>query len=315
MLRQITAALGLGLVLALAASPAAASPEPAPLTGGILLTEGGRVSLYEPSSGALRQVADRGSEPVFFPNGRAFAYIRAGGCSSNGNGGCFTQYSVFAKSFSDPAEAPGRRIFGRTRFFVRSIDIARGGRLVFAAKRGPGPAANGTTMEIYSSALDGTHVRRLTRNRAFENDVAVSPNGRLIAFSRRIHGRGQIFVMRIDGTHVRRLTRDRRRNRLPAWAPNGRRIAFLSQAAGQGQFTHRQIHSISLRGTGRRPLTYGDPPKGGPTYSPGGNYIAFVIQGNVWKIGAGGALPQQILAGPEPVGYEGDLDWGPLAAE
>jgi Tol biopolymer transport system component len=56
---------------------------------------------------------------------------------------------------------------------------------------------------IFTIRTDGTHIRRLTRNRCDENPV-FSPNGRRISFDRGCN-RPSIYKMRRDGTHKQRL--------------------------------------------------------------------------------------------------------------
>ena len=276
---------------------------------GRLLLSGNGIDLYNPGSGKVRRVAKRGTGAAFYPSGKAFAYVRAGGCYPSGPHSCYTEYSVFEKSLKkrNPA-APGRRVFGWTQFFVRSVDVAPGGRLIFSAKPGPGPGRRGRGVEIYSSALDGSEVRRLTHNHVFDNDPAVSPDGTHIAFARKVDGRGQIFSMRIDGSHLKRLTHDGRRNRLPSWSPGGRRLVFISQPAAAGRFGYREVYSVAAGGGRKRRLTHNRTPETRPIYSPNGRSIAFLFK-NLWLMSASGAGERQIFSSPHIPGYEGGLDW------
>jgi Tol biopolymer transport system component len=281
------------------------------LPGRILIgTGGGGIDLFVPRDGTVRQVAEEAGEPAFLPGDRSFAYIRAGGCFPIAKG-CYTLYSIFEKSLArwQPA-APGRQVFGWKRFFVRSVDAAPNGRLVISAKLRPGPSRGGREMEIFSAAPDGSQVRRLTHNRVFENDAVVSPNGRLIAFSRRVRGRGQIFVMRSDGSHVRRLTRGRGRNRLPDWSPDGRRLVFISQPPASSGFGDREIYTLPLDGYPKRRLTSNRVVENRPVYSPDGRWIAFERDGNLWAMRADGAVPRLILRHREEPGFEAGIDWG-----
>lgn len=286
------------------------APAGAALPGRFLLGGGGEgIDLFVPRAGTVRQVVAEGGEPAFLPGDRGFAYIRAGGCHPIPRG-CYTLYSVFAKSLAQGPEVPGRQVFGWKAFFVRSVDAAPSGRLVFSAEPGPGPDQKGRGMEIYSAAPDGSGLRRLTRNRIFENDVAVSPNGERVAFSRRVNGRGQIFTMRIDGSHVRRLTQNGGRNRLPDWSPDGRRLVFISQPAGNSAFGHREIRTVAASGGPERRLTFNRAIENQPVYSPDGAWIAFERGGNLWAMRADGDAPRLILRHREPPGFEGAIDWG-----
>jgi WD40 repeat protein len=287
-------------VLLLAPATAAALP------GRFLIVDPGTrgVVLFNPATGAVREVAD-GDQPAFLPGRNGFVYIRAGGCFKV-PGSCYTQYSVFRKSLRNrDAEDPGRRLFGWREFFVRSVDAAPSGRLVFSAEPGPGPGHRGEGMEIYSAAADGSRVRQLTRNRVFDNDAAVSPDGRFVAFARRVDGQGQIFVMRIDGSHERRLTRDGRRNRSPSWSPDGRRIVFLSQG-----LNGRDVHAIGVDGSSRRRLPSVGEDESDPVYSPDGRWIAY-LRDDLWVMRAGGTDTRRVLTPDRfPDFFEGGLDWG-----
>lgn len=276
---------------------------------GQMLLSGSKADLYVPATGEVRPVAE-GGEAVLFPSGLDLAYIREVGCFPIGEDSCYTEYSIFTKSLEEDAAAPGRGTFEPTAFFVRAVDVSPHGKLVFSAKPGPGPVDWERQMEIYSANLDGTGVRQLTHDEAFDNDPTISPSGTRIAFSRRVHGRGQIFTMRIDGSDVVRVTRDRKRNRLPAWSPNGRRLVYLSQPPRHAGFVDREIYTVEATGGQQRRLTFNQVSEGKADYSPDGRSIAFISLGDVWAMGADGSSPRQILASPRLSGY-GDLDWGP----
>lgn len=277
---------------------------------GQMLLSGGRIDLYVPATGEVRQVAE-GGEAMLFPSGRELAYIRAVGCFPIAEDSCYTESSIFEKSLEDDAAAPGQGTFGPTDFFVRAVDVAPQGELVFSAKPGPGPVDWERKMEIYLANLDGSGIRQLTHDEAFDNDPVVSPDGARIAFSRRVHGRGQIFTMRIDGTDMVRVTRDRRRNRLPAWSPNGRRLIYLSQPPRHAGYVELEIYAIGASGGPQHRLTHNEMSEGKADYSPDGRSIAFLALDGVWAMGADGSSPHEILTSSRLSGYE-DLDWGGL---
>jgi dipeptidyl aminopeptidase/acylaminoacyl peptidase len=86
--------------------------------------------------------------------------------------------------------------------------------------------------------------------------MAVSPNGRQIAFTRIDPGRfEQIFVMNVDGSGTRRVSRGDFYDFLPRWSPDGKRIAFTSSRDGtNGVYTMRTDGS-DVRNVSRTPLT------------------------------------------------------------
>ena len=87
------------------------------------------------------------------------------------------------------------------------------------------------SLEIATSALDGSDYRRLTDSEALDTNPAWSPDGTRIAFvsgMKRTTDWG-IYTMTADGSDLRRITpaslvatKD-----LPMWSPDGRRLAFL----------------------------------------------------------------------------------------
>jgi Tol biopolymer transport system component len=297
-------ALPVSLLLILGVTPASGGAGGG--TSGRILLTGDKIELFSPAAGESRAVATRGGEPAFLPSGKGFVYIREGGCAPDGHGGCFTRYSVFEKLFSQRSpEVRGRRLFGWNRFFVREIDVAPDGRLVFSASPGAGPQR---TLSIYTASPDGRHVHRLTRGH-FDNDPVVSRHGR-IAFARRVHGRAQIFTIRLGGGGLRQLTDDGRRDRLPDWSPSGRRLVFISQPPGSDAFNRRDIYSIGAGGGPERRLTHNRKIEDDPVFSPDGRQIAFLRGGDLWMMSAAGKHPHEVLKGRGYVGFEGGVDWG-----
>jgi TolB protein len=68
---------------------------------------------------------------------------------------------------------------------------------------------------------DGTQTVRLTKSPSQDGRPAWSPDGKRIAFHRRVLGHGQIFVMNADGSEPTRLTGLSLLafNRDPSWGP------------------------------------------------------------------------------------------------
>jgi Tol biopolymer transport system component len=84
--------------------------------------------------------------------------------------------------------------------------------------------------EIFAIKPDGTSLWRLTTFRGNDGHVAVSPDGKWIAFSSSHMGfkdealytdnsqpYGELFVMRYDGTHIQQLTDNQWEDAGPAW--------------------------------------------------------------------------------------------------
>jgi TolB protein len=60
--------------------------------------------------------------------------------------------------------------------------------------------------ELYMADLDGSHLKRLTTNDAYDAEVSVSPDGQRIVFTRQIDGKLDIWMMKADGTGEKQLT-------------------------------------------------------------------------------------------------------------
>lgn len=84
--------------------------------------------------------------------------------------------------------------------------------------------------EVYVMNEDGSDVRRLTNNPAWDGAPAWSSSGRKIAWqSCQEGGKCNIHVMNADGSGKVNLTNDPDHwNGAPTWSPDGRRIVFFS---------------------------------------------------------------------------------------
>src|SRR5688572_13658925 len=150
---------------------------------------------------------------------------------------------------------------------------ANSSRIVFVSDRdGPDAVGDLGNEEVYVMNADGTDQRRLTHNKATDNQPALSPDGRTIAFTSQRAGGPDIFVMNVDGTGQKQLTRfsDRGLGALnPTWAPDGKRIAFRTRVK------RIDIYTINVDGTGLTRVTNDPAGEATPSWSPDGRRIAF----------------------------------------
>jgi Tol biopolymer transport system component len=138
-----------------------------------------------------------------------------------------------------------------------------------------------------------------------EQSASWSPDGRSVAFWRRLdHGRSAVYVVSDRGGVARRVSRGAYGS-LPAWSPNGRWIAF----------SHRPLDGVAIvrsDGTGQRELAvFGLLPK----WSPDGKTIAFEgdaadpfttdgKSAHIYVVDPSQAAPRPLVPGENP-------DWSP----
>jgi TolB protein len=148
---------------------------------------------------------------------------------------------------------------------------ADGRRLVFASITGNGGAASATA--IYSIAVDGTDLRRLTNGPDLPNDPVWSPDGSHIAFDVGDPS-PRLCVMDPSGAHRRCLTRPDAKILIDwplLWSPDGSRLAF----SGAGTQGRRDVYVIALNGNHPVDLTGDSGAEGAPAWSPDGRQLAF----------------------------------------
>lgn len=181
----------------------------------------------------------------------------------------------------------GRRVIGG-KGITMAPEIC-GQRLYFASSR------SGNS-EIYSSNLDGSSIRRLTRHRAIDVSPTCGPGGR-IAFVSDRHGSPQIFVMESDGSSVKRVTFRGNHNQTPVWCqdPEQPLIAFSGR---DGNF---DIFTVNVVTQEYKRLTQGQGDNKDPAFSPDCRLIAFSSNRSgspgVYLSGQDGVDQNRVIAG------------------
>lgn len=162
------------------------------------------------------------------------------------------------------------------------------------------------TEEIVGSAIlvqatDQSQPRELTHppTGAWDSNPEWSPNGREIAFLRRVPGEDcRIMAVSVAGGDERVLGDCDRDNR-PSfdWTPDGSGLIFSSATPGAGPPGLRVFNLT----TGQwRHLQYGATDEDvdfAPRYSPDGRWIVFIRStplGDLWRIPAGGGRPERL---------------------
>ena len=150
-------------------------------------------------------------------------------------------------------------------------------------------------------------VVRLTADTGISDDPALSPDGRLLAYSSDAEARGNrdlsaggtdLYVKQVAGGSPIRLTFDGAGNAMPDFSPDGTRIVFRSSRDGGGVF-----EMPALGGEARFIVKDGFNPR----FSPDGSHVAYWVgpqsvaatvpgNGTVWVVSVAGGRPQRVGA-------------------
>jgi Tol biopolymer transport system component/DNA-binding winged helix-turn-helix (wHTH) protein len=138
---------------------------------------------------------------------------------------------------------------------------------------------------------------RLTNDSGLSDSPALSPDGKLLAYSsdRAKAGEMDLYVKQVAGGQPIRLTFDGLGNTHPNFSPDGSRIVFESSRDGGG------IYEIRAFGGETRLLARGG---SAPVYSPDGSQVAYWVgrgislwvpgSGAVWVIAVAGGPPRRV---------------------
>jgi len=137
-----------------------------------------------------------------------------------------------------------------------------------------------TGAELYSSALDGSDVKRLTDNRYYDAEVAVSPDGKWILWARAIDGKVDLWRMPADGSgEEQQITfTDAEQEGGAFYLPDSETVLFRSwDISSQGQRgMPMTIYTINHDGSGKTQVSTEEGTNWAPYPAPDGDHFAYV---------------------------------------
>jgi hypothetical protein len=167
--------------------------------------------------------------------------------------------------------------------------------------------------DIFVMNDDGTQPVNLTNSSMLYGNLAVSPDGEKIAFSKN----SNIFSINRDGSNLTQLTNNTISNSNPEWSPDGERIAYVASASLD---TRNQIMEMNRDGSNPSLLTdlhrgFGKP---NLAWSPDGKQIAFSYSDdkifgdtNIWLLNLDGTLLTKLTDDPETLIDDETPCWSP----
>jgi Tol biopolymer transport system component len=252
--------------------------------------------------------------PVFSPDGKQLAYVRANMIhttgeifimSANGSGARRLTFDnawiptppawtrdgksiVFSSSRSGlptlwRIPASGGSPVQETQVGVKAIGpkIAPSGhRLIFEQRM-----ANSSLWSLDLSDIGKNDSRRqVTASKGRNGAAELSPDGKRIVFVSDRSGSDEIYICNADGSNLLRLTDlgDAKAPGVPRWSPDGQKIAFDSLLRG-----HTAVFVIQANGGPPHPLTDQASDNLNPSWSHDGKWIYFTSnrsgQWQIWK--------------------------------
>lgn len=215
------------------------------------------------SSGASAALTDRAAlnvSPVWAPGGRGLFFV------SNRGGA----RDIWYQALDGGARPQGEPTRLTTGLQAHTIDLsADGARLLYSTLalrsniyRVPIPGAG-----RHTTPEEATPVT--TGSQAIEG-LAVSGDGRWVAFDSDLSGNQEIYRVPSQGGAAQRLTSDPADDFIPVWSPDGRHLAFYSFRTG-----NRDVFVMDSAGGGLQQVTSDPTHEGVPDWSPDGRSLVF----------------------------------------
>jgi TolB protein len=146
---------------------------------------------------------------------------------------------------------------------------------------------NGAAPQSRQPASESGFQQHTFADEGYDNDAAVSPDGKWIAFASTRHNeRPDIYVQKVNGLSVTQLTSDNADDACPTFSPDGKQIAFSSTRAGSWD-----IYLMDVDGRNITQVTSGPMQDLHPSFSPDGKKLVYCSTGGrsgqweLWVVG------------------------------
>jgi len=213
--------------------------------------------------GDATQVAGgRGSRnlsPVWTPDGRTLLFV-------SNKDGARDVYAVPVSRAGKPSGSAERLTPGLK---AHGISLSGDGRtLAYSAFTN---IANIWVIAIPATGVASvSHARQVTTGNGAVEGIAVSPDGRRLAFDLNRGGNANIYTMQLPDGEPVQVTSDLADDFVPSWSPDGREIAFYST-----RFGTRNVFVMSLDGGSLVRVTNDSAEDRYPDWEPDGRRLVF----------------------------------------
>jgi tricorn protease len=161
--------------------------------------------------------------------------------------------------------------------------------------------------DLWKVPAAGGVALRLTAYEGEEKFPALSPDGRLVAFTAQYEGNDDVYVMSAAGGEPRRLTWHPMPDQVIGWSADGR-IVFRSRR----DHPHADYRIYRLAPEGGLPEMVPLDPAAWISFEPGGRRAAFQkigLETHNWKRYKGGEAEQIYVGTLDPIGFKEATDW------
>jgi len=280
---------------------------------GIDLTQAGCIKLSERDTALAGQPA---VEYVWrYPEMHGVVLINKHWCLSKGDRGFFLAATAAQADFDREDKEFFTPMARSLRLSGRSPEPKAAKAVVQTPERSePGPKAQITfrsardgNWEIYVMNVDGSAVRRLTKNSARDDMPRWSPDGKRIVFRSERDGNQEIYLMKADGSEQKRLTNEDAKDSEPCFSPDGSLVLFASKRTREWE-----LYTMKLDGTDQKRVSRERLSASNGRFSPDGRQIVFCSgrdgDPEIYALRADGTNVRRLTRSP---GYDGCAVWSP----